>query len=183
MPLWIVVWDVLNLEMQCICFAVCGSLGYWHIEHVTNNGVSSLSPATTGYNGRFLGLKNTEHIWSYPFSKLSSQAGLQTTVEICIPSQSFLFTNKKEPVNMSLLPRPQKWLSKPASRMEKLPLFLLPNSVWPNRAYSPFWLHAPESVFGNVVMAENFLSASLHFYAAWLEQISLLKKYLLNTKS
>lgn len=43
----------------------------------------------------FLVLKNTEHIWPHPFSTLSSQAGLQTTVEICIPSQPFLSIHKK----------------------------------------------------------------------------------------
>lgn len=45
----------------------------------------------------FVVLRNTEHIWPHPVSTLSSQVGLQTTVEICIPSQFFLSIHKKKP--------------------------------------------------------------------------------------
>lgn len=44
----------------------------------------------------FVVLRNTEHIWPHPVSTLSSQVGLQTTVEICIPSQFFLSIHKKK---------------------------------------------------------------------------------------
>lgn len=61
MPLWTAVRDALNLHTRSVYLAVCASWGYWHEEHVTNNGVSSLSPATTGCNGHvlwFLGILN-----------------------------------------------------------------------------------------------------------------------------
>lgn len=127
--------------MQCI-FAVCASWGYWHIEHVTNNGISSLSPATTGSNGHvfwFLQILNT----SGPIPSQHWAPKLD-----CRPLWRFVYlpslsspSTKKEPVNRSLLPPPQKWLSKPASRMENYRHFCLPaqyDPAGPSLKIKPF---------------------------------------------
>lgn len=130
MPLRMAARDALNLHMRCIYLAVRASRGYWHEEHVTNNGVSSLSLATTGYNGHvlwFLGILNT----SGPILSQHSAPKLD-----CKPLWRFVYlpsfsspSTKKEPVNRSLLTPPQKQLSKTASRMEKLPPLLLASTV------------------------------------------------------
>lgn len=173
--------------MQCIYFAVCASWGYWHIEHVTNNGVSSLSPEKTGCNGHvfwFLRILNT----SGPTPSQHQAPKLD-----CRPLWRFVYlpslsspSTEKEPVNRLLLPPPQKWLSKPASRMEKLPPLPLASAAWSSRAFlknqalPDFMLWS--LVLGIIVTAEKCLSASLRFYTVWLEQIYLLKNYLLNTE-
>lgn len=180
LPLWMAARDALNLHTRCIYLAVCASWGYWHEEHVTNNGVSSLSPATTGCNGHvlwFLGILNT----SGPIPPQHWAPKLD-----CRPLWRFVYlpsffspSTKKEPVSRSLLTPPQKWLSRTASRMEKLPPLLLASTVWSsrtflkNQALSGSMLQS--LVPGILVMAEKFLSASLHFYTAWLEQICLLR--------
>ena len=163
MPPWMAVWNALDLHMQCIYFAVCASWGYWHIEHVTNNGISSPSPATTGCNGHvfwFLRMLNTS-------GSIPSQH--QAPKLDCRPLWRFVYlpslsspSAKKEPVNRSLLPPPQKWLSKPASRMEKLPSLLLASTVgssWAflkRQALSGFMLQS--LVLDIIVIAEKSLS-------------------------
>lgn len=161
------------------------------IQNVTNNGMSSLSLATTGSNGRgfwFLRILNT------PGPSPSQHWALKLDCRplwrfVHLPSLSSPSTKKKKKITCefkSLLPHPQKWLSKPASRMEKLPPLFRASTVWSGHAYlkiQPF-LTSYFRVWSLVLelWLEKILSASLHFYTAWLEQISLLKNYTLKTK-
>lgn len=142
MPLRTATRDALNLHTQSIYLAVCASWGYWHEEHVTNNGVSSLSPATTGCNGHvlwFLGILNTSG--PIPSQHWAPKLDCRPLWRFVYPPSFSSPSIKKEPVNRSLLTPPQKWLSKTASRMEKLPHFCLPaqyDPAGPSLKIKPF---------------------------------------------
>lgn len=142
MPLWMAVWDALNLHMQCIYFAVCASWGYWHMEHVTSNGVSSLSPATTGCNGHvfwFLGILNT----SGPIPSQHWAPKLD-----CRPLWRFVYlpsfsspSTKKEPVNRSLLHLPRNDFPNQLLEWRNYPHFCLPaqyDPAGPSLKIKPF---------------------------------------------
>lgn len=170
-PLQMAVRDELNLHMQHIHFAVCASWSYWHTGHVTNNGISSLSPATTSCKGhifRFLRILNTSG--PIPPQHQAPKRDCRPLWRFVSPSQAFLsthqYTQKALGIGCSSCV-PRKDFPNQLLEWRNYPCFCLPaeyDPAGPSLKIKAF-LASFSKVWSLGIMAENFLSASLHLYA------------------